>query len=502
MNSGSCGLGVKYIFVLISFLAFEALGFAAEPPQKINVLFFALDQLQADRLHSYGNQRETSPNIDRLVERGVRFSHFFTVAPWTSPSFATLHTSLFPSRHGVTLEWQAGMPLIDKDTPMMVPVFENNGYYTAGFVNNGYAGQELTGRGFVEYYQAQKSSQLLNVTERLTGNSLYTGIETTRNVLAWLDKHKAENFFLYVHFFEPHSPYNPPPEDDLFQSDAYPYLFDTGYDIAHSPAKRLAMLGDEKAIDRLYELYDGKIHFIDRYVGQILDHLRSLGLEENTLVVLTSDHGELLYSHPSDYLTFDHRSLYDAVLHIPLIMAGPGVPKGRVIGGLASNIDTAPTVLELAGLPPLPGSQGQSLVPLIGGVKESLNQYIYLEEDLVPPGRAVRTLHHKLIRSLWTGQEMLFDLDHDPGEQHNVAQGNQGVMKGLEAHLDEWVKQNEPSKEVQLSRFRIYGKAGADPGEQVGSGAYQLYAGVLLDGRRRRLKDCRLANRQSHAGEV
>ena len=112
------------------------------------------------------------------------------------------------------------------------------------------------------------------------------------------------------------------------------------------------MLGDQKAIERLYQLYDGKIHFIDRYVGEILDRVRALGLEENTLVVLTSDHGELLYSHPSDYLTFDHRSLYDAVLHIPMIMAGPGVPRERVIDGLGSNVDTAPTVLELAGSTP------------------------------------------------------------------------------------------------------------------------------------------------------
>jgi arylsulfatase len=457
---------------LLSCLVVTANGLWADPPKRVNVLFFALDQLQADRLHSYGNQRETSPNIDRLAQRGVRFSHFFSVAPWTSPSFASLHTSLYPSRHGVTLEWGPGDPLIYNGTPMMVPVFKDHGYYTTAFVNNEYDGHQLIGRGFDEFYEEQSSSQVINITERRLGKSPYTAIEETRDALAWLDRHKSENFFLYVHFYEPHSPYNPPPEDDLFRSDAYPYLFDTGYDVAHAPAKRLAMLGDQKAIERLYQLYDGKIHFIDRYVGQILDHLRSLGLEENTLVVLTSDHGELLYSHPSDYLTFDHRSLYDAVLHVPLIMAGPGVPKGRVIGGLASNVDTAPTVLELSGLPPLSDAEGQSLVPLIRGVKESVNQYIYLEEDLVPPGRAVRTLHHKLIRNLWTGQERLFDLDHDPDEQHDVAQNNPGVVKDLRDHLDEWMKQNEPSKEVQLRRFKIYGRAEADPGEQGGSGAY------------------------------
>jgi arylsulfatase len=123
---------------------------------------------------------------------------------------------------------------------------------------------------------------------------------TTRLALDWLNRHKSENFFLYIHFFEPHSPYDPPPADDLFRSDAYPYLHDTGHDIEHAPAQRLAMLGDQKAIERLYQLYDGKIHYIDRYVGQILDFLRSSGLEYHSLVVLTSDHGELLFSHPED----------------------------------------------------------------------------------------------------------------------------------------------------------------------------------------------------------
>lgn len=446
-------LGAVVLALLAGFTAQAA---DAPPPRKMNVVLLVLDQLRADQLHCYGNSRETSPNIDRLAERGVRFSHFFTVASWTSPSFASLHTSLYPSRHGVTLLWHPGVPLIDNETPMMAPDFKYHGYYTAAFVNNGLAGRPLTGRGFDEYHQAQPSSHDLNITQRVGVGSDLTAPATTRKILFWLGQHKAQPFFLYVHFMEPHSPYDPPPQDDLFKSGPYANLFDTGYDLAHAPLKRLAMLGDQQAIARLYQLYDGKIHFVDRYVGKILDRLQALGLQKNTLVVLTSDHGELLYSHPRDFLTFDHRSLYDTDLHIPLIIAGPGVPHGRVINALGSNIDTAPTILDMAGLPPLSDAEGRSLVPLLDGTKQSLFHYVYAEEDVDVPLRAVRSLHYKLIRNLWTGKEQLFDLDTDPGELHNIIGKHPPALKELEAHLNEWMKQNEPSHAVQIRRWRIY----------------------------------------------
>ena len=295
-----------------------------------------------------------------------------------------------------------------------------------------------------------------------------------------------------------------PSEDDLFRSDAYPYLHDTGHDIAHAPAQRLAMLGDQKAIERLYQLYDGKIHYIDHYVGQILDFLRSSGLEDHTLVVLTSDHGELLFSHPEDYQTADHLSLYDANLHIPLIMAGPGIPKGRTINGLASNIDTAPAVLDLTGMPPLDDAQGHSLVPLIQGTKESLNPYIYMEQHDQPPERAVRTLHYKLIRHLWTGKESLFDEDQDPGELHDVIQQQPQVAADLRAHLDEWMKENQSRKDVQLRRIRIYPVH--DRWGRLAFGyttqQWQLQRGLFLDRTGRWLENGTLATCQSHARKM
>jgi arylsulfatase A-like enzyme len=422
---------------------------------KPNVVVLVLDQLRADELHSYGNPRLTSPNIDKLASRGVLLSHFFTVAPWTSPSFGTLHTSLYPSKHGVTLFWTPGMPLIDKDVPTLAENFENAGYRTAAFVDNSLGGKQLMGDGFEDFVDG--SSAAPDITQRAAGVKIGAPF-TTANVLAWLESHHAESqpFFLYVHLLEPHSPYNPPPEDDLFKSDAYPDLTNDGYDFVHGGLLRLALNGDQKAVERLYQLYDGKIHYVDGYVGQILDRLKSLGLQDNTYVLLTSDHGELLYSHPDDFLTFDHRSLYDNVLHIPLIVAGPGIPHGEVNPALASNLDTAPTLLDLAGVPPLGDAEGHSLVPLLQGKVKSVNDYVFAEEDVEIPERSVRGSDYKLIRSLWTGEEQLFALKTDPGELHNVAKENPDVVKQLEAQLDAWTRVNEPPHEVQLRRWKIY----------------------------------------------
>lgn len=434
------------------------LGAAADalPSQKPNVVVLVLDQLRADRLHCYGNPRLTSPNIDRLADRGVRFANYFTVASWTSPSFGSLHSSLYPSRHGVTLFWQPGMPLLNKDVPTWAEDFKDHGYYTAAWVDNALAGKDLTGWGFDEYHEDYEMA--VNITQRLGlgANAIYIAPTTTREVLTWLQHRPEQPFFLYIHFWEPHSPYNPPPKDDIFKSDAYPYMSDTGYDVQHGALLRLAMLGDQKAIERLYQLYDGKIHFADRYVGKVLAQLKAARLDDNTYVLLTSDHGELMFSHPEDFLTADHRSLYDADLRIPFIVAGPGLPRGRVVQALGENVDSAPTILDLAGLPPLSDAEGKSLVPLMKGEKSSIDDYIYSEEDVAIPERCIRSERYKLILNLWTGKEQLFDLHRDPGELHNVAAQNPAVLTNLDTRLRTWMRANQPSRQVQLRRWRIY----------------------------------------------
>ena len=316
------------------------------------------------------------------------------------------------------------------------------------------AGSHVTGRGFDQYDEGQRRAP--NITERSDARSAeYKAPATNRRVIPWLEQNQSGPFFLFLLYFEPHSPYDPPPEHDLFKSDAYPTEINTGYDRTAGSLFRLANLGDAKAIERLIQLYDGKIHFIDHYFGQILEELRSSGLEKNTIVFLTSDHGELLYSHSADYMTFDHRSLYERVMHIPALLWGAGVPRGKTIDAIAAHINIAATLLELAGLPPKPDAQGHSLAPLISGKQKRGAPYVFGEQDIVEPLRSVRdAVRYKLILNTRTGRKQLFDYAADPAEQHDLAASKPEIAARLSAVLERWRRENEPAAADLDRRWR------------------------------------------------
>ena len=422
-------------------VALVAAGAAAGRP-RTNIILLVCDQMRADRLHVYGNARATSPNIDRMAAEGVRFERFYSAAPWTAPSYSSMLTSQYPSRHGVTIFFPKDMDAQKPATIMLAEWLRKAGYETAAFVNNSVAGKNITGRGFDFYDEGQLRPP--SITERSgLANPEYQAPAATDRILRWLDGPHAKPFFLFALYWEPHSPYNPPREHDLFKSSAYPDVTNTGWDLLTGGLFRWADLGDIKAVERMTQLYDGKIHFVDEYVGKLLDKLRSSGLQRDTVVMLTSDHGELLYSHPEDYLTFDHRSLYDQVMHVPGILWGANIPRGKTVTAMAHHVDIAPTFLAAAGLPAKPDAQGVSLIPASEGKANEIHQYVFGEQDILEPLRSVRDSRYKLILNERTGTQQLFDDRADPGEFTNVAEREPEITKKLAAVLDRWRKENE-----------------------------------------------------------
>jgi len=440
---------VKTGSLLIACLLAQALGAQTRP----NIILVSLDQCQADRLHSYGNARETSPNLDRMAREGVRFSRFYSASPWTSPSYSSMMTSEYPSRHGVTIFFPRDVEAQSPGAVMLAEWLKDHGYHTAAFVNNSVAGHNITARGFDEYDEGQQRPP--SITERKgLDNPEYQAPAATGRILNWLDAKHEKPFFLFLLYFEPHSPYNPPPEHDLFRSGVYAGETNTGWDLKGGRLFRWADVGDQDAIERMTQLYDGKIHFVDFYIGQVLQKLRDSGLDKNTIVLLTSDHGEMLYSHPDDFLTFDHRSLYDQVMHVPGILWGAGVPRGKTIQSLATHIDIAPTLLALSGLPPKPGSQGEDLVPVIRGKQASVHPYLFGEQDILVPLRSVRDERYKLILNERTGEKQLFDDSQDPGEHRDIAASQPSIVARLSAVLDKWRQANEPPAAERETRWR------------------------------------------------
>ena len=435
--------------ILFTLLAASASSQAAERP---NVILVSLDQLSAPRMHVYGSPRATSPNLDRMAAEGVRFARFYSASPWTAPSYGSMMTSQFPSRHGVTLFLPHNVPALKPDTTTLAEVYKHGGYETAAFVNNSVAGEYLTARGFDLYDEGQRRPT--NITERSAPGSVrFKAPAVNQRVIEWLGRRHAQPFFLFVLYFEPHSPYDPPLEHDLFKNDCYPNEINTGYDRTAGHLFRLANLGDQKAIERLWQLYDGKIHYIDYYFGQVLDKLRSSGMDKNTIVFLTSDHGETIYSHAEDYMTFDHRSLYDPVMTVPGIVWGAGIPKGRTVNALATHIDIAPTLLELSGQGPKRDAQGHSLVPLIRGKEKQGVPHIFGEQDVVEPLRYVRDAQYKLILNTLTGRKQLFDTAADPAEKRDLSGSQPKVVARMSVLLEAWRKENEPPQAQLLARW-------------------------------------------------
>ncbi|HEX7362711.1 MAG TPA: sulfatase-like hydrolase/transferase [Bryobacteraceae bacterium] len=427
---------------------------AAAAKAPYNVILITPDQLRADFLHTYGSRYQDSPNIDRFASEGTVFLHAYSAGSWTTPSFGTILTGLFPTVHGMTLPpyescgafitrplTNGKLPPVPSDLllsphkPILPEMLKPAGMITAADNANCWSIWDIASRGWDSFkffpgYQ-------LPVPGHPGSSSFYlTAPKTTVWAVNWLKAHKNSRFFLWVHYMEPHTPYNAPPQYDRFKTpDDYPNL--TVNHRGHTPGLyALAELGDARAIHRLQQLYTAKILYVDRYLGELFDTIRQLGLKQNTLVIFVSDHGQLLFSHPKDFNTDDHRSLYDADQHVPLIFWGAGIAAGRRVNALAGQYDLVPTVLALEGIAPPKHLDGKSLVPVLEGKEKQVHRYIYGEETVQTPQYSIRSRHYKLIETMRTGAIQCFDETIDPKEQTSICRQTPGRAAALKAALD------------------------------------------------------------------
>lgn len=403
-----------------------------QPAHKIqyNIVLITPDQMRADSMHAYGYPLQDTPNIDQLADHGVTFLRAYSAGAWTTPSFTSIFTGLFPIVHGMTLPpYQAGCGamitrpvesaglapadlLLSPDKPVIPDILKKHGMITAADVANCWAIWDMWNRSW-DYRQMIYTK--LPRSDNWFASSLYlTAPQTTSWAEQWLSKHGTHPFFLWVHYMEPHSPYNAPESYDRFKTpDDYPNMKDSVE--LHAMAK----VGNQHAIRRLKQLYAAKILYVDHYIGELLKYIDKQGLDKNTIVILMSDHGQLLYSHPQDFNTDDHRSLYDTNLHVPLIIRGPGLPAGVRTKAIVSDYDILPTILDLEGIAVPSWTDGKSLKPVLVQGAQQVHQYVYAEETVLTPQVSVRNTRYKLIESLRSGKIQCFDDAHDPSETHS-----------------------------------------------------------------------------------
>ena len=445
---------------LLVFLAVLAAGVPAKADPPYNIILLTPDQLRADDMHTYGFPYPDTPNIDQLAREGTVFTRAYAAAPWTTPSFAAILTGLFPTVHGMTLPpYESCGPSITRPLtngsiptvpnflqlsshkPIIPELLKTDGMITAADNANCWSLWDVVTRGWdlLRFFPGYQ----LPVPGHPGASQFYlTATKTTAWAQQWLEAHRRQRFFFWIHYMEPHSPYNAPPEFDRFKSpDDFPNL--NGEDMAdRRKLNSLAKLGNIHAIRRLQQLYAAKILYVDHYIGELLKTLHTLGLDRNTIIILVSDHGQLLYSHRNDFNTDDHRSVYDADLHVPLIFRGPGIPAGKRLDDLASHYDLLPTILDLENLPPARHTDGVSLKgDILGTSTRPPHHYLYAEETVLKPQYSIRDVRYKLVETMPTGRIQCFDDLTGPRELTSVCGQIPAKAAKLKAALDRHIQQ-------------------------------------------------------------
>ena len=363
---------------------------ATSSPRR-NVLLISIDTLRPDHLGCYGYRRPTSPNIDAvLAARGTPFEHAYANAPWTFPSHAGMLTGRYPCIQRLypaarSADYGNEFGALPTDEPTLAEILHARGYATAGFTEDGWIRADMGfGRGFgtfVENRAFPRFSEPLGQVER-----------TLHDALEWIHRHDDMPWFAFVHTYQVHNPYTPPP----------------GYLARVAPAA-----GDDRASADA-AAYDAEIRYTDDVLGRFLADLDAAGAGD-ALVVLTSDHGEQFGEHG---LWMHGNSLYDELLHVPLVVRAPGlVPAGKRVAADVGLLDVVPTILDLVGADAPPRADGRSLARMI---RDGEGSAVPLLAD-IGGTVAARDAGLKWIVDGKTGATQVFALATDPHELRDVA---------------------------------------------------------------------------------
>lgn len=409
-----------------------------------NIIVITLDTTRADRMGFLGSKRGLTPSLDALARQGIVFTRAYAQVPLTTPSHASIFTGTYPQFNQLNFMGQA----LTDDLPYLPDLLKHHGYKTAAFVGSLIIDSKNAvaagfGRGF-DTYDAPFHN-------RGKGEDRYRSVErraqdVVSHSLVWLKSHSQTPFFVWVHCYDPHAPYDPPePYKSRFSS----------------------------------ELYDGEIAYTDSAIGRLLNGLHEMGLYENTMIALMADHGEALGEHGEHHHGI---FLYDETVHVPLLLKLPQNRfAGKRVDGRVRLVDVAPTILELARIPVPTAVQGESMLAMINPRSEedrqshaSADRPAYSESDY-----AHRAFGWSALRSWRTGKYLyvdapereLYDQTVDAGAMHNLAPTAKAVADTLQAQSERFRRETSRMETVKRSlspeqseSLRALGYVGTDTG--------------------------------------
>jgi arylsulfatase A-like enzyme len=411
-----------------------------------NVVLISIDTLRPDRLSCYGYARKTSPALDRFAEQGVRFTEAFSTSSFTPPAHASMLTGQYVQQHGL-LYWNR----LPEQAETLAEVLGEYGYYTGAITAINMLSQQSLDQGFewqVEDSQPWDARRVVN------------------KALDGVRRHGDRPFFLFLHMYDVHRPF-------CIHRNWY-NLYDPSGDYAvgetddhYSFPKALA---SEKGLSEadlkfITDRYDAGINYVDAHLAPLLEELSTPDRLEDTLVVITSDHGEALLER--DELLFEHDVfLHGEVTRVPMIVRYPGARgAGGTTDELVSLIDIAPTVLDVLGIPGQPQYQGQSLVPLLDQ-KPWERTELFMESWGNAWLKAARTSEWLVLDNLRLGTRKFYDLKTDPSEARGAAEAPGTAASALAEKLDTF-SANAPDKDVS------FGELSDETIEQLESIGYQ-----------------------------
>lgn len=432
---------------------------APAQPGAPDVLLVVLDTVRADHLGAYGYGRVTSPNFDALAREGTLFLDAVSPATWSLPSHASLFTGRFVSAHGAHDEHK----FLDATTPTLAERFAAAGYDTRSFTANAWITDSLgmirgfrwTDEAWREGDVARNFQSMHRLLDRLgLGAADKGGARVATNVERWLASRPPDDrpAFAFVNFIEAHFPYHQLPPDYLarFTTRSRRELRAVSMQLAMAAFGGTLPTAPD-TIEQATAMYDAGVAYADMLLGRLVEALRRRGTLDRTVVVVLADHGELLGEHGE----FGHgHSLYEPVLHVPLLVRfPPKVPAGRRVATPVSAVGVYATLLDLAGLPPEPHAQVESLVAVIEGkphpgpiiaeqYRAELGSSTASDDPLLEKRarfRAFRSGRQKLVDAE-PGGTYFFDLDDDPGEEHDASMKERLAVGRLREALVGWTE--------------------------------------------------------------